>query len=83
MLQFTNPGEREQAKQRLLRHATTVEAILGTTVSWEQAVRSMITAFSSVLGLNLSPEEPDDQEIERAIKLMDEKYANKVWTCRI
>jgi lipoate-protein ligase A len=83
VLHFTNPGEREQAKQRLLRHATTVEAILGTTVSWEQAARSMITAFSSVLGLNLNPEEPDDQEIERASILMDEKYANEVWTCRI
>ncbi len=71
------------AAERLLERATTVEACLGVALSWEEAAKAFVAAFRSVLNLDLIPSEPSSLELQRAEKLVREKYAHPSWTDRI
>ena len=82
-LSFENEESRQAARARLLQHATTVEAALNRSVSWEEAARVMISAFETTLGISLIPGELTPQESERALVLMQEKYAHPSWTFRV
>jgi len=82
-LNFPNAETREHAKTRLLAHATTMEQELNTTPDWHQASEAFQQAFKNVLNLDLQPSELTDQEIVRAKRLMEEKYASPSWTKRI
>ncbi|GAP05750.1 MAG TPA: lipoate--protein ligase family protein [Anaerolinea thermolimosa] len=82
-LSFENTESLQSARTRLLQHATTVEAVLNRTVSWEEAARAMISAFETTLGISLTPGELTPQEANRAQALMEEKYAHPSWTFRV
>jgi lipoate-protein ligase A len=82
-LNFPDDEAREKAKTRLLAHATTMEQELNTAPDWHQASKAFQLAFKNVLNLDLHPSELTDQEIVRAKRLMEEKYANPSWTKRI
>ncbi|MBG0786494.1 MAG: lipoate--protein ligase family protein [Anaerolineaceae bacterium] len=82
-LNFRDDAARERASERLLSHATTVESVLGTAPTWQQASGAFIEAFSDVLNLELVPGDLSDREKERAAELVAEKYANANWTERI
>lgn len=82
-LSFKDEESRQTARTRLLRHATTVEAALNRTVSWEEAARSITSAFETTLGISLIPGELTQQESDRALVLMQEKYAHPSWTFRV
>ncbi len=72
----------QEAADRLLEHATTVEAVLGKIISWEQAARAYVQAFEEVLNLELVPGALSQAEIERAESLRQEKYAHPHWNLR-
>ncbi|GAB4504169.1 MAG: lipoate--protein ligase family protein [Anaerolineales bacterium] len=82
-LTFPDEAARTVAAQRLLARATTVEAVLGQTVTWETAAQAFIRAFEAQLELRLEADELSPQEILRAEALVREKYAHPSWTERV
>lgn len=73
---------RLEAAERLLAHATTLEAALGKLISWESAAGAFTTAFQQALNLALEPTGLTDAELKRAGELVEQKYANPAWTNR-
>jgi len=82
-LVFENEAARENAAQRLLRRATTVESALGHAVAWEMAAEAVLQAFESQLGLCLERGELSESESGRAEELVREKYDHPSWTERV
>lgn len=89
VLQFDSTGDlaggasQTSAAERLLERATTVEACLGYTVSWEDAAQAFVQAFQSALNLELKLSDLNDDELERADVLVREKYGHPSWTERV
>ena len=79
------PDQRAQiaATQRLLNHATTIEEVLGYTISWEQASQAFISAFEKVLNLEFDLSKINAIELDNARFLLKEKYSNPKWLHRI
>jgi lipoate-protein ligase A len=82
VLVFENESEREEASQRLLSRAATVESALGRAVSWETAAEAFVHAFESQLGLTLEQGELSASESKRTDELVAEKYDHPSWTER-
>ncbi|MCB2209746.1 lipoate--protein ligase family protein [bacterium] len=82
-LQFENEDARVKAKDGLLAHATTVEAVTGKAPSWEDASKAFQEAFSDTLNLDLQPGGLSEAERERAQELMEKKFSQLTWTERI
>ncbi len=81
-LALPDEAARREAADRLLAHATTVEAVLGKVISWEQAARAYVQAFEQTLNLQLVPGELSEAETQRAEELRLEKYAHPHWNLR-
>ena len=81
-LVFEMEGARENAAQRLLTRATTVESALGRTVSWDAAAEAFIHAFETQLGICLERDELSVSESKRAEELVRDKYDHPSWTER-
>jgi lipoate-protein ligase A len=82
-LVFENEAIRESAAQRLLARATTVESVLGETLSWDTASQAFIHAFESQLGLCFERGDLSGSESKRAAELVTEKYDHPSWTERL
>jgi lipoate-protein ligase A len=80
VLAFPDEDSRTRAAERLLKRATTVENALERKVSWDEAARAIITAFSSVLALDLQPGNLTPDEKTRTKALVQVKYGNPSWT---
>jgi lipoate-protein ligase A len=80
VLVYPDEESRARASERLLKRATTVESALGRIVPWEEAAKACVSAFQSVLGLELHPGDLSPQETARAEELKTVKYANPDWT---
>jgi lipoate-protein ligase A len=74
---------RQEAAQRLLEHATTLESLLNRPVTWEQAAQAFITAFEDQYGLRFITGELSADETQRAVELVQKKYNNHAWTLRV
>jgi len=81
-LVFESEAAREQASQRLLERATTVESALGMEVSWEKAKHAFVHAFEAQLGLSFERGELSESESKRVEELIKEKYNHPAWTER-
>lgn len=82
VLAFYDEAEREDARQRLLRRAITVEEALGEPVGMARAVGALMAGFCDVLNLQLDEGELSQFEIDRAEELRATKYGSEAWTCR-
>ncbi len=82
-LVFANEAARENATQRLLRRATTVESALERAVTWETAAQAFIHAFESQLGICFERGELSESELNRAEELLRERYDHPSWTERV
>jgi lipoate-protein ligase A len=82
-LSFPNEETRHQAAKRLRARATTVEQVLGHRVDWATAAQAFATGFRQALNLDLNHAELTLAEQERALELVQEKYAHPDWTERI
>ena len=82
-LVFPDESARENAMERLLARATTVESVLGREVEWDTAAQAFIRAFEKELGLSFEPGELSESELTRAEELVREKYGHPEWTERI
>lgn len=81
-LVFKDESARENAAQRLLARATTVESVTGVKTDWEKAAQTFVKGFESQLGIRFQRGELSRSESERAEELVKEKYANTIWTER-
>jgi lipoate-protein ligase A len=83
ILKFEDSGSKENAKEKLFAHATTLEGVLGYKVSWNVAAETLEEAFGKVLNISFIHSELTEKENERADQLVKEKYANNTWLKRI
>ena len=75
-LSYPDEAGRARAASRLLEHASTVEALLGNLVTWDEAAHSFIKSFREVLDLDLQLGELTPRESSRAAELAEIKYAH-------
>jgi lipoate-protein ligase A len=82
-LVFSDDGSREAVRIRVRERATTLEAVLDHTVSWEQAAQAMTMAFQDTFGLEfIAADEVTREEQERASELRATQYATEEWNER-
>jgi lipoate-protein ligase A len=82
-LVFENEAARQNAAQRLLGRATTVESALGDAVRWDEAAEAFLRAFETQLGICFERGELSESELRRAGELVKEKYDHPSWTERV
>ncbi len=80
VLVFPSEVERAAAAERLLTRATTVESVLGHPNPWEEAALAFTTAFSRVLNITWESCDLSAFEKQRAMELVQAKYAHPSWT---
>jgi len=68
--------------RRVLARATTLAAVLGRPVSWEEAASAVAEGFARALDLRLEQADLTPQERELAERLRVEKYGAEEWTAR-
>ena len=79
---FRDEAARDNAAQRLLARATTVESTLGVETDWETTAQALVKGFETQLGIHFQRGEMSASESERAEELVREKYAHPSWTER-
>ncbi len=79
VLRFANDGDREQAASELRRRASTVEAALGTRVTWDEAAQAIARGFDRAFGIELQFGEISPEEKIAAARLRSERYAQPDW----
>lgn len=79
VLAFPDEKSRQEAKARLLQHATTAEEVLGEPLSWQAAANAFVQAFEQTLDLRFVKADLSGFEIARAEELYHEKYTSLSW----
>ena len=79
---YGSNARRNAAGIKLLGRATTVEAVVGRRVEWEEAANAIAAGFEEALNITLEPGELSQKEVERAKELVSEKYGNIDWLKR-
>ncbi len=83
-LTFPDDAARATARARVRERATTLEEVLGQTITWEAAAAAMAAAFAATFGLTLNgPAGPTPAEAERAAVLAAEAYGADSWNRRL
>ncbi len=82
-LVFPDDAARQDAAQRLLARATTVESVLGRVVSWDEAAQALTRGFEQELGLRFQVDSLSDSEQRRAGELVEQKYSHASWMKRV
>ncbi len=80
VLAFPDEKSRARAAEGLMMRAMTVETALHRKVSWDEAARAFVTAFGTVLALDLRPGDLTDEEKKRSEELVRIKYGQPSWT---
>lgn len=78
-LHFDSEAERLAAAQNVSSRATTLQEAAGKTLSWEDAARALIRAFTAQPGIEVELARPDQDEIRAAEELARSKYATREW----
>ncbi len=78
-LVFENESARQEAKDRLLARATTVESVLNINISWDTAANALKQGFEKELGIEFEIGDLSHSELTRADELVNEKYGNDGW----
>jgi lipoate-protein ligase A len=63
--------------------ATTVEAVLGKRIFWDEAAEALAAGFAETLNLHLEPGPLSAEEQAQAERLQAEKYTTDTWTRRV
>lgn len=83
VLRFNDDGERAVAAKRVLKRATTIEAILGRIIPFQQVAEAFVEGFSKTLEITFEPSTPQESEISQARELEKQKYRSDDWTKRL
>lgn len=79
-LAYSNEASREEAKTLVRERATTLETVLGKSISWDTAAEALVNGFADTFGLNFEESGLSNEEIRLAEALVQERYAYKDWT---
>jgi lipoate-protein ligase A len=82
-LRFQDEIQRLRAAQRVHGRAATVEEILGSAPTWDQAADAFANAFKQALHLDLATGQLNDFETEMAHRLVREKYSHPDWMGKV
>jgi lipoate-protein ligase A len=82
VLQYQSDVMRENAKRELLKQAATLETLIGSVISWDEAAEAFMNGFQEVLRNSLTPLELTSEEEATAEQLMKTRYQNRAWTFR-
>jgi lipoate-protein ligase A len=82
-LVFADDAARQDAAQRLLERATTVESVLKRSVPWHEAAQAFIHTFEDKLDLKLEEGAFSESEQKRTEMLLCEKYNHPEWMKRV
>ncbi len=82
-LRFESEAERERVQARIRERATTVQAVLGRVVSWDEAAHALRQGFAEALYLEFVEAALAPEEQAAAEKLCAEKYAAREWNERV
>ena len=80
VLKFGNNEDKEDAGERLVRRATTLQKVGLHEITWEHAAQAFEMGFEQALNLELEQSELSARELERAEELIEEKYGQPAWT---
>ena len=83
VLNFSDDFQREKAKERLMNRATNVEIVTGKKLDWDEVAKVFVEAFSKKLGLHLEENGLTSKELDRAVELVESKYARQEWNGRV
>jgi len=82
-LRFDSETERERVRGRIRERATTVQAVLGRAVTWDEAAHALRQGFAEALYLEFTEAALSPEEQAAAEKLCTEKYAAREWNERV
>jgi lipoate-protein ligase A len=83
VLHCDDENHRSRCHERVQERASTLEACIGHTISWDKVANAMIQGFTKSLGMNFEEAEFTERELTRAEELLQERYENRSWTERI
>jgi len=83
VLKYADEDERRAGAQRLLERASTLETATGRKRSWEEVAHALETAFSQQYSIEFISGVPSENELAMAAELVQEKYGNSHWNCRL
>jgi lipoate-protein ligase A len=80
---YAEPGQREEAADRVRARAITVEGAIGRQVGWEEAAAAFGQGFAEALAIDFVEGELSAEELVVVEKWLAEKYAAERWTRRV
>lgn len=81
-LRFDSAADRREAAERLARHATTLESVLGRPVAWEEATEAMADGFARSLGAHWTVGRVSPRETDLAARLEGDRRLDPLHTTR-
>ena len=81
-LNFPTSLDRKTATDRLILRASTLESLIGYSISWDILAAHTVEAFEQALNINFHSEELSNGEYKQADILIEKKYGNWEWTAR-
>lgn len=78
-LAYPDEHSREQAKLKVRERATTLEQVLGETVSWQNAADILVEGFVQTFRIEFELGKLSNIEIEAREQLLRERYENPEW----
>ena len=82
VLKYPTSAQREQAAKTLLQKATTVESVLGRSISWEETAQAFHSGFESTLNIEFRRGELTSSEMNQAEHLAATQYGKLNWTIK-
>ena len=82
VLVFDGEHARVEARRRVLERAITLEDVLGTRVTFEEAVEALRRGLAQALNLDFEMASLSASEQARTKALREQKYASELWTKR-
>lgn len=79
LLRMSSAEKREETTQMLKGRATSIEEVLGRTVSWQEVYEPMPEAFATALGITLVSGELTAEEQVTSAELAATKYSQDYW----
>jgi len=79
LLRLPSSEKREQTAQMLKNRATSIEKVLGRSVTWQEVYHVMPDAFESALGIQLVSAELTEEEQMVSQELASTKYNQDYW----
>jgi lipoate-protein ligase A len=80
VLTYSSKEERQRAARTLNQKAATVESILGSEITWDQACQAFISGFQETLNLKLIPGKLDNPEQDLIDQLITTRFGSSAWT---